>query len=322
MSDALRVLSPGLSCTVQDLGRLGFRRFGVPTSGAMDRFALQAGNLLVGNRRGAAALEMALLGPTLTATADLLVCVTGADLGAAVDGAAVPMWTSFPVREGSRIAFGNRGPARGVWTYLCVAGGIDAPLVMGSRSTYVRGSFGGLEGRAVRAGDVIRIPPSVEPRGRAGAALPSNLIPTGGQSLEARVIPGPQEEEFPSESLSRFYASTFTVSRQSDRMGYRLEAASPSAGPAGVPSEGTSPGCVQVPPDGHPIVLMADCQTTGGYAKIATIISADLAAVAQLAPGSRLRVRRVTLQEAREAAQREERILARLDAGLYDGDSA
>ena len=152
--------------------------------------------------------------------------------------------------------------------------------------------------------------------------MAGGAIPTYSQSLEGRVVPGPQEEEFPPDSVALFYSSTYTVSRQCDRMGYRLEGSSLSAGPAGIPSEGTLAGCIQVPPDGQPIVLMADCQTTGGYAKIATVISADLSAIAQLAPGSWLRFTRATVPEAQEAARREERILTRLESELYDGESA
>jgi antagonist of KipI len=308
MSALLEVIAPGMLTTVQDLGRVGHQREGVPVSGAMDPWALETGNALLGNPRGAAALEIALAGPTLRMRAEALLCFTGADFGAEVAGRRIAPWTVVQARAGDTIRCA--GPARGAWAYLCFAGGIDVPPVLGSRSTYLRGGFGGFEGRTLRAGDVLHAGPARSPMG-AGTALDPAAVHAPVAAFVARAVPGPEEHLFGREAVESFYGSAFAVSPQSDRMGYRLDGPRirPAAPSGDLASEGTAWGLVQVPPDGQPIVLMADRQTTGGYARIATVASVDVPRIAQLLPGGIVRFRRVTVDEAREAALAERRLL-------------
>ena len=305
-SAVLRAVSPGMLTTVQDLGRPGHQAEGVPVSGAMDRFALEIGNILLGNERGAAALEIALRGPTLRVLRDLSLCVCGADLGATLAGAAVPLWKAVRARQGDEISF--TAQQRGVWAYLCVQGGIDVPMVLGSRSTYLRAGLGGMEGRALKIGDVVRAFSSSV--GSPDLTLPPGMTPALGSRVEVRAVPGPQDSLFDSESIERFFKEEFTVAAQSDRMGYRLQGPPLRlAGGADILSDGTALGSVQVPAGGQPIVLMADRQTTGGYAKIATVISVDVPRIAQLAPGGTVSFHRVTIEQAQDAAVRHGELL-------------
>ena len=310
MSLAFEVAAPGMLTTVQDLGRRGYRGQGVPVSGAMDPFALQAGNLLVGNPRGAAALEMALRGPVLRVLADTIVAACGADFGATLSGEPLPPWESVSAHAGQTLAFGS--PARGTWAYLCVSGGIDVPEVMGSRSTYVRAGLGGLEGRPLGSGDLLQVG-APGPGAAPVRSLPLAEIPPIGQHADVRVVLGPQEEMFSRGAIDAFFSSRYTVTPRSDRMGYRLRGERLRfEGETEILSEGVTEGSIQVPPDGQPIVLMPDCQTTGGYAKIAVAISADLPRLAQLAPGSTVRFLPADLEEAWAASRLLEESLARL----------
>lgn len=309
MSPAFEVIEPGLFTTVQDRGRHGFQRFGVPVSGAMDQFALRAANLLAGNGENAAALEMTVIGPTLEFKGDAVVAVTGADLSAMLDGSPMPRWEAVSVAAGSRVSF--HGMKDGIRGYLAISGGIDVPEVMGSRSTYVKGGFGGLNGAALSAGDVLDTLAEANP---ARAMSPDFHAPVYGTEHELRVILGPQDHGFDDEVISTLLASTFTVSLDSDRMGYRLEG--PQIAHKGSPdiiSEGNPPGAVQVSGDGVPTVLMADRGTTGGYTKLATVISADLGRLAQAVPGESVRFTAVGHDEAVAALEEQEASLAAID---------
>lgn len=298
---ALEVLDGGWLTTVQDLGRPGYERYGIPVSGAMDFLALWVANRLVGNPPGAAGLEITLAGPVLAATEPCLVAVTGADLTFQVDGREMPMGMSVFVRRGSVISFGGR--RRGCRAYLAVAGGIEVPPVLGSRSTYLPGRFGGLDGRALRPGDRLPIGPvSGHLPERAGRRPPPHLIPAWDESPTVRAVPGPQDDHFPPEGLETFFGAEYRILPTSDRMGYRLEGPPVACLRAEIISDGVPPGAVQIPPDGQPLVMMADHQTTGGYPKIATVITADLSLLAQCVPGeSRVRFRAVTVSEAQRA---------------------
>jgi antagonist of KipI len=303
----LQVISPGMLATVQDLGRPGCQSQGVPASGAMDPFSLQAGNIVLGNPRGAAGLEIALQGPALRVLAEIAVCVSGADLGASADGAALAWGRAVLLKPGQVISFS--GQRAGVWAYLCVEGGLDVPLVLGSRSTYMRARLGGVEGRSLRAGDSLR---ALQPQGAPRRAnVPALGLPG---RVTVRAVPGPQEGMFLPESIEIFFSAEFRVTAQCDRMGYRLQ------GPvlklvdqADIPSDGTALGSVQVPGGGHPIVLMTDRQTTGGYAKIATVISADAPRLAQLPAGGIVTFSRVSVEEAQDAAVEQARLLESLE---------
>ena len=306
-SPALEIVQPGMLTTVQDTGRYGYQRFGMPVAGAMDGFALRAANRLVGNSDRAAGLEMTALGPQIRVAADVCVAIAGADVAPLVDGEAVPMWQPVLAPAGSLLAF--QAPRDGLRAYLAVAGGVAVPAVMGSRSTYVKAGIGGLEGRALRAGDVIS---AYETAGalRAHRRMPDWGIPVYGGRAELRVVLGPQNGAFTRQGMRTFLTAEYAVSIQSDRMGYRLEgAAIEHMAGADIISDGAPMGAVQVPGDGKPIILMADRGTTGGYTKIAAVISADLDKVAQAMPGGAVAFRAVSLEEARVALREREAVL-------------
>lgn len=298
------VLQPGLFTTIQDLGRTGYQEFGVPVAGAMDALALRVANRLVGNPEGAAGLEITLLGPTLRFETPTVIALTGADLGALLDGSPLPTWQSVAVAAGSTLSFS--GPRAGARAYLAVAGGVAVPPLLGSRSTYVRAAMGGWEGRALRAGDVLPVGQTY-PLPPAGRRFPPELIPALPREVTVRVILGPQDDHFPPEAVERFLQSKYRVSAASDRMGYRLEgpALSHARGPD-IVSDSIPPGAVQVPGQGTPIVLLADRQTAGGYPKIAVVIAADLRLLAQLQPGDSISFRAVSQEEAVAALREQE----------------
>jgi antagonist of KipI len=310
MSAFLEVVSPGMLSTIQDRGRPGRQADGVTPGGAMDPFALQAGNLLLGNEPGAAALEIALRGPTLRVLADGMVCACGADFGAALDGVPLRQWTVAAVRAGQVLSFA--AGRDGAWAYLCVPGGIDVPVVMGSRSTHLRAGLGGLDGRALRAGDQLHVAGRDPGGAEVGRALPDALVPRYADSQEVRALPGPQDGLFTRSSLEAFFSTECRVSAQSDRMGYRLAGISLGEARGEVLSAGTALGAVQVPSGGEPIVLMPDRQTTGGYPVIATVIAVDVPVLAQRPPGSIVRFRRGDEAAARAAGQRQREALALL----------
>jgi biotin-dependent carboxylase-like uncharacterized protein len=293
MSDLL-VQEPGPLTTVQDLGRFGHLRVGIPTSGPMDRDAFVLGNRLVGNPDGAAGLECTLVGPRLELTDDRLVAVTGADVAPTLNGAAMPAWQAVPARAGDVLRL---GPARsGVRAYLAIAGGLATPPVLGSRATYVRGRLGGLEGRAVRKGD--RLPLGAAAPGPA-RRVRATRVPAYGAEITVAVILGPQDDRFTAAGIDAFLSGPYELLPQSDRMGARLK------GPFiehtrghDIVSDGVPMGGIQVIGEGQPIVLLADRQSAGGYTKIATVCSFDLGRIAQLKPGGRLTFRRVTVAEA------------------------
>lgn len=294
---AFEVLEPGLLTTVQDLGRPGWRRFGIPASGALDRGAYLAANAAAGNPPGAAALECTFPGPKLRVLAEVRVAIAGADLGPRLNRSPLDPLEPVVARPGDVLEF--EAPRRGQWAYLAVAGGIDVPAACGSRSTYARGGLGGYLGRPVRAGDVLG-------RGETGPG-PVAMHPadTATQvSGPLRVILGPQAGEFAAEAQAAWLSRTFEATVQRDRSGMRLRG--PGLGhrrSAEILSDGLLPGAVQVPAEGQPIVILADGPTTGGYAKIATVITADLDRLAQAAPGTRLRFEAVSVAAAHEISR-------------------
>lgn len=298
----IEVIEPGLLTTVQDLGRTGLLRFGVTTGGALDQAALTLGNRLVGNEPGDAGLELTLVGPRLRFTAPVVLALTGSDLGATLNGQPLPRWQPVRVETGDELAFspGRAVPGAGARAYLCVAGGIAVEPVMGGRGTDLFGKFGGLEGRALKAGDRL-------PVGDPGAALDQLARrrlaippPEYGGGATLRVVLGPQRDRFTDAAVETLLSEPYRVSNNADRMGLRL------SGPvlehtrgADMISEGIHLGSIQVPGDGQPIALTRARQTVGGYPKIATIIGADLDALGQLRPGDEVRFEAVDVATAR-----------------------
>lgn len=284
----IHVLRPGLFTTMQDLGRNGYQRFGVSVSGAMDPWALTVGNRLLGNPDRAAGLEITIQGPELLFTEELAIVITGADLSPTSNGLAVPMWTVIAMPAGSRLQFGMR--RQGTRAYLAVAGGIDGPLMLGSRSTHVRSGLGGLAGRALKKWDQLTIGPArATAKHHVGRMLPESNRPQYQRAAAIRVVPGPQVDRFIDDALERLTRTPYRLSNESDRMGYRLQGlALAHRTSADIVSDAVSVGTIQVPADQQPILLMADCQTTGGYAKLATMIAADRSGAAQVSPGDTL----------------------------------
>lgn len=293
--ELLEVIQPGPLTTVQDLGRYGYQQYGVPPSGAVDNYAYRIGNLLVGNEESLASLEITLFGGKLRFLCQTVIAITGADLAPTLNGNSIPLWETVPVRPGDIISFPRL--RSGCRAYLAVAGGISVPKVMGSASTLIKAGIGGFAGRALRQGDILHTVKVSS--ATVMARLPPEFVPSYGDQIELRVILGPQDDYFTEAGINTFLQSEYTVSIQADRMGYRLE------GPriehrskADIISDGIPLGAVQIPGDGLPIILLADRQTTGGYAKIATVISVDIPKIAQAKPGDKVRFKRVSEDEA------------------------
>lgn len=307
----LKIVKPGFLTTIQDRGRFHYQKWGIPVAGAMDEYALRVGNLLVGNQENQACLEITLLGPEIEFWAPGLIALTGADLGAQLNGQSVETWTSFQVKEGDILRF--TGIRSGCRAYLAAAGGFDVPVVMGSRSTYLRGKIGGLNGRALREGDVLEVNTSEQNSQWPPSRIPVEFRQQHSSTQVVRVVLGPQDDAFTPEGIDTFLHSEYTVTPESDRMGCRLEgpAITHREGPD-IISDGIAMGSIQVPGNGKPIVMLADRQTTGGYAKIATVITPDLWKMAQAKPGDTISFAGVTLAEAHAAYKDYENIFRQL----------
>ncbi|MDO7849384.1 biotin-dependent carboxyltransferase family protein [Hymenobacter sp. M29] len=328
---SLSILRPGLLTTVQDLGRFGYQQDGIIVSGTMDARALRVANLLVGNAENAAGVEITLLGPKIRFEADLLIALTGAHLSPTLDGRPVGQHRPVWVAAGTELAFG--APVAGSRAYLAVAGGVAVAPVLGSRSTYLRAGFGGLHGRALRSGDVIPCGAPTPVGRKLIAALATTaasqswaqaawtpgpaLRPTPQPNPTIRAVAGPEYGEFMPETQCAFWTQPFTVTPEADRMGYRLQGLGLVRQTKGeMLSSAVTFGTVQVPAGGQPIVLMADHQTTGGYPRIAQVISADFSALAQVRLGQQLWFQEVSLYEAQALYLAQERALRALRRGI------
>ncbi|MBK1687397.1 5-oxoprolinase subunit C family protein [Rubrivivax gelatinosus] len=315
----IEVVEPGLQTLLQDEGRWGWQHEGVPVGGAMDGWSHRLANLLVGNAADEATLEILLKGPTLRFECAARIAVTGAELGPVVDGRPVPSMQALDLPAGAVLGFGAR--EAGLRAYLAVAGGFDLAPVLGSRSTYARGGFGGLDGRALRAGDRLPLrraaPPHAGSRPLAADLLAMLPDPAPDACATLAVLAGEHWGAFSPEAQQSFLSQDWRIGAQSDRMGYRLQGR--ALAPARMDemlSEGVAFGTVQLPPDGQPIVLMADRHGTGGYPKIAHVAAVDLPMLAQLAPGQRVRFELVTLDLAQALIEDRERRLQRLRLAL------
>lgn len=309
---------PGLLTTIQDGGRYGYQSYGIPVSGAMDTFSYRAANALVGNPLDAAVLEITLLGPHLYVENDVIIAICGANLTPQINGKPAPMWTSLRLKRGDVLTFGK--PLSGARAYVSIAGELALPCVFGSLATELKTQTGGYYGRPLQKGDTLYAHQlRVHPR-LAGRKLTQHAIPNFSNEIHARIIIGPHSDFFTKESLMTLLSEAYTVSLQSDRMGFRLE------GPklafqkrAEMRSEATMFGCLQVPPSGQPIILMADRQTTGGYPIIGTISSIDLPKIAQAVPGSKIFFQETTVEEAQRLFQKREKwfqLLEKLHGGF------
>lgn len=311
----VEIIEPGLGSTIQDLGRPGYYRFGIPPGGAVDLYSARAANLLVGNDEGAALIESPYLGPRLRVQEDTVIAVTGAQMELQVNGAAAPSWEAVSVREGDVISFGFL--TAGARIYLAVAGGVDVPAVLGSRSTYAIGGFGGYEGRALQAGDVLPTGPATAQPVRA---VPEQLRSAFSREVEVRVVMGLYDYRLADAGMSSFLEEEWTLSPVADRMGFRysgpklewIEREQPfgaGSDPSNIVDAGYPVGSIQVPGGLEPIILHRDAVSGGGYAMVATVISADMDLVGQSPPGARTRFRAVSLDDALAARrERHERV--------------
>lgn len=318
MTGGLRVTDGGLMSTIQDFGRFGYQRFGLSAAGAMDRRAMVLANALVGNPRDASVIETTLIGPTLVVEAEACrVAHTGMPAVVTLNGDAVPNWRSLALRRGDRIAMA--AGASGLRGYLAVAGGFAIEPVLGSTATHVRSAIGGLDGRALRAGDLIPLAaPAVEGSPRA---LPEAERPP--RSDIVRVVLGPQDDAFTPAGVETFLSSAYTVSNRTDRMGCELDGpVIAHAAGFNIVSDGIMNGSIQVPGHGRPVVLLADRQTTGGYPKIATVVEPDLGVLAQMRPGDALRFLSVDTDEAEAIAVAFARETERMIAAIRDAAPA
>ena len=304
----LKVLKPGLVSTIQDAGRFGWYHIGMPPSGAMDQFSFRTGNLLVGNEPGAAAIETTFLGPDLEASGEVTVAVTGAPVELRLNGAPAPMWSALALKSGDRLQCGQA--LAGVRSYICASGGIEVPELLGSRSTYMLGRFGGIGGRALAAGDALSIGvPSRTAAYLTGRRLDPRLLPAFRDAIELRILMGLCSYRLTDESVADFLNTAWEVSTEADRIGYRIHGVGfkfrdrePPFGagsdPSNVVDVGYPVGSIQVPGGKEGILLMRDAVTGGGYATIGTVIQCDLDRVAQAPPRSHFRFRAVTIDEA------------------------
>jgi antagonist of KipI len=310
---SMHVVTPGLLTTIQDTGRWGWQNFGVPVAGPMDPRAHRLANALVGNDAGASTLEVTLSGPELVFDDDRFVAVTGADFEVTVDGVPRGLNAPFRVAAGSKLRFGVR--RSGARSYLAIEGGIDVPLVFNSRATHLPSRLGGVDGRALRAGDRLPLGKGGARRRTVGEGTTATFPEPRKSRSTVRVLPGPQLGRFNAEALDVLQSAPYAISPSSNRMGFRLN------GPPLIPkvetemlSDATTIGAVQVPASGQPILLMADRQTTGGYPTLATVISADIGIAGQLAPGDEIVFVVTTLREAIAALIAEERALMAVES--------
>ena len=296
---SIKVIKPGFFTTVQDLGRYGFQKFGMPVAGVMDNYSYRIANLLVGNKETEAVLEVNFLGPEIEFTSDMSVAITGANMMPKLNGKEVPMWRSLEVHSGDIISLG--AIQSGIRSYISFSGEFDIELVNNSKSTYTKTGIGGFKGRKLEKDDEIKI--NVSDSISTKRFLDARYIPKYNNKNIIRVVLGPQEDYFTEEGINSFLnPKGYKITKQADRMGYRLEGEKiQHKDKADIISDGALFGSVQVPSDGQPIILMADKQTTGGYTKIATVISADLPIISQMGTGSEIIFKSISLEEAQKS---------------------
>jgi len=289
----IRIIKAGLQTTVQDNGRWGFQQFGMPVAGAMDINSLHLANKLVNNDLNEACLEATIDGPTIEFEAETYISICGANMQAQINTTSVEMYKTLYVKQGDILSF--KGLIRGCRVYIAFAGGIRVPKVMGSKSTYLRGKLGGFNGRELKSGDEIEIGTNNINEIKVAT---NDEIPVFKDSFTARIIAGPEAEYFSLKGLETFLYAEYTLSQQCDRMGYRLAGEKiEHKSKVEIISSGIAFGTIQVPSHGEPIIMMADRQTTGGYPRIACVISEDLPYLAQLKPGDKLRFKEVKLND-------------------------
>lgn len=322
---AIKVNAPGLATTVQDLGRPGYYHLGIPLSGGMDRFALRAANMLVGNEEGAAALEAVFMGPELEFTSDAMVAVTGAELPPKVNGKLQETWTNFRVKAGQVLSFGFL--KKGARAYIAVSGGIEVPVVLGSRSTYALGALGGHEGRKLQAGDQLPVGP-ISNSMKEGMSVPAVLRREPTNIAELRVLPGLYWHRITEAAGKQFFEDVWKVALEADRIGYRFKGGKalefvPRMPPFGAGSDPSNIvdacypyGSIQIPGGTEPIVLHRDAVSGGGYFMVGTVISADMDLIGQLQPHTPAKFVKVDMNVALQARHDREALLQKVRVAL------
>lgn len=309
------VENPGIQTTVQDEGRFGYQQFGVSPAGPMDTQSFYIANILAGNRRGESALEITFMGPELKFEKDNIIAVSGANVSPSVNGEAIPMYQAVLVHAGDTLSFGVA--SGGSRAYIAFSGGLDVPVVMGSKATLMRNKLGGVEGRKLEKGDRIGFccPRTTLPNMEMRRMEPE-VFPQGDITL--RVVTGPQDSAFTEEEVRKFFWYSAVITNESDRMGIRLEREEPlkHIKDGNILTDGVAFGSIQVPTNGQVIIMMADRQTTGGYTKIGTVISVDLPKLAQAQPGYKVHFVRVGIQLAQELYLRNKKKLKNLEKKL------
>lgn len=298
----IKVINPGIFTTVQDLGRRFFRAFGVPKAGAMDEFSSRVANMLVGNDENAPLLELTIVGGSYLFEEDTLIALTGADMSATCAGRALANWQSHFIRAGQQLDFSFA--TKCCRAYLAVAGGICVEKVMDSCSTHTRAKLGGFDGRALKAGDVLQVGVTDKSKLRE-IPLPEDFRFSLPEVPVIRVLPGPQADSFTPDTFDVMQSDNYTIALDSDRMGYRLSGniLSHNSTGADIVSDALIEGAVQVPGDGQPIIMLSDCQTTGGYTKLCFVISSDLPILGQCRPGDQIRFKLISEEEALDILQ-------------------
>jgi antagonist of KipI len=314
----VQIVQPGPMTLIQDRGRLGFQKLGVSVSGAVDIDSFDLGNLLVGNDPDAACLEILLGGLEIEFLDDLIIAVTGAESDVTIDGVTIALGVSYFIHSDARLKLGMA--TDGLRTYIAIAGGIDIPQTLGSRSTHFASKIGGVEGRSLVAGDVLSLgEPST--LAASGLLLEGESTSSPSDEISVRIMLGPQDDEFSDTGIESLLNSSYVVSDQSNRQGLRLEGPviESKSGRYDIVSDAVVNGSIQVPGDGKPIILLADRQTTGGYAKIATIATVDLPKLGQAAPGTNITFTEITVEESQELlAARSERFKPDNLAGIVE----
>ncbi|KIN63545.1 Urea carboxylase [Sulfitobacter noctilucicola] len=317
---SLKIIQPGLSTSIQDLGRPGYFHLGIPIGGAMDRFALRVANMLVGNPEGAAGFEVVFMGPTIEFQKDALISVTGANLPPKIDGTPCETWTAIEVKAGQTLSFDFL--KSGARAYIAISGGIDTPPALGSRSTYPIGALGGIEGRNIQEGDIIPLGEAdmIEP----GLSVPEKLRRLPGNPAELRVLPGLYWHRLTPASQKQFFADDWAVALEADRMGYRFKGGNPlefvdreqpfgaGADPSNIVDGCYSYGSIQVPGGLEPIVLHRDAVSGGGYFTLGAIISADMDLIGQLQPHTPVKFVQVNMDQAIKARAERKKMLAQV----------
>ncbi|WP_416829336.1 biotin-dependent carboxyltransferase family protein [Ectobacillus polymachus] len=326
---SIQVLKPGLFTTIQDLGRTGFQKHGVIISGVMDSYSSRIANVVIGNKESEAVLEITVVGPSLLFEKSMVISITGGDLSPTIDGRLVPMGRPVYVKEGSILKFGSC--QSGCRAYLAVGGGFSVPKVLNSKSTYLLGKLGGYKGRALDKEDRLLVGPisdvtkrlikKLENQNQGNPFSTTNwFVPSyiPANTRKIRVIRGEHFEAFTEVSQEQLFTEAFTISSQSNRMGYRVSGAPLQLQkPFELLSEAVCHGTIQVPPEGNPIILLADRQTTGGYPRMAQVVTADLPILAQMKPGDQIRFQLIGIKEAERLLLQRELQMKQLKRSLF-----